>query len=95
MTTPGWKRKEQRSARRHGCKHIGGPGKADYGRGCVIGEVKHRKQPITKPQVIHEVRRARKMGACRVGIASTSGFTRPAEAHVRSGYKGKVTLMRA
>lgn len=94
MTDPKWLKKERRSAKKHNAKHVGGPGRSDYVRGCVRGEVKDRKQPLTKPQVIHAVKRNIAKGACKVEIVSTSGFTKPAEEHVQRYYKKKVKLMR-
>ena len=44
-------RYEQQKAKAHGAKHQGGPGKPDYTRGNVIGEVKDRKSPVTKPEL--------------------------------------------
>ena len=94
MGTKGWRTKEARSTKRHGAKRIGGPGKSDYVRGCVHGEVKHRKTKVTKPEVTRIVRKAQRRGACKVEIVSTSGFTMPAEKYVRRYYKGKVKLLR-
>ena len=44
-------RYEQQKAKAHGAKHLGGPGKPDYKRGNVIGEVKDRKSPVTQPEL--------------------------------------------
>lgn len=68
-----WKRYEKQKARSHGAKHVGGSGKPDYVRGKKKGEVKHRKRPLTKPEV---------MSIAEKGIdeiESLSGYTAPAK----------------
>ena len=94
MGTKGWRTKEARSAKRHRAKRIGGPYKSDYVRGCVRGEVKHRKSKVTKPEAIRIIQRELRRGACKVEIVSTSGFTGPAQEHVRRYYKERVKLLR-
>lgn len=42
---------ESRKAKEHGAKHVGGPGKPDFVRGNIVGEVKDRKSPVTKPEL--------------------------------------------
>ena len=44
-------RYEKEKAKAHRGKHIGGPGKEDYRRGEVKGEVKNRKTLVTKPEL--------------------------------------------
>ena len=44
---------EKRVAQRHRAKQIGGAGKPDYQRGSTKGEVKNRKTPVTKPELIN------------------------------------------
>jgi len=65
-------RYEKVKARAHRGIHVGGPGKHDYQRGDVKGEVKCQKTPITQPVL---------MQICQKGIRevdSKSGFTQPA-----------------
>ena len=63
---------EKQKAKEHGAKHLGGPGKPDYVRGNVIGEVKDRKSPVTKP----EIQRMYEKGVRE--LDSKSGVTKPA-----------------
>ena len=63
---------EKQKAKAHGGKHVGGPGKEDYRRGNVKGEVKNRQTPITKP----ELQKIFKKGVSEV--ESKSGYTKPA-----------------
>lgn len=63
---------EKKKAKAHKAKHIGGPGKEDYRRGKVKGEVKDRKTPVTKP----ELQKLFRKGISEV--ESKSGFTKPA-----------------
>lgn len=65
-------RYEQQKAKEHGAKHQGGPGKPDYTRGNVIGEVKDRKSPVTKP----EIQKMHKKGVRE--LDSKGGVTKPA-----------------
>ena len=65
-------RYEKQEAKAHRAKHVGGPGKADYIRGSVKGEVKNRKTPVTKP----ELQKMFKKGISEV--ESKSGYTSPA-----------------
>lgn len=67
-----WQSYERRKARSHRGKHVGGPRKPDYKRGSVKGEVKHRKRPLTKPEVMEIA----KKGISE--IESLSGYTKPA-----------------
>jgi hypothetical protein len=71
-----WKRYERETCRQHNGRHIGGPGKPDYSRGDVRGEVKHRQTPVTKPELIS----LRQKGVTE--IHSLAGFTQPAIDHV-------------
>ena len=72
-----WQKYERTKAKKHRGKHIGGPGKEDYRRGSVKGEVKHWKRPVTKP----EVRRIATKGMKE--ITNLSGFTKPAIDYAR------------
>ena len=63
---------EKLQARKHRAKHLGGPGKPDYKRGRIKGEVKNWKQPVHKG-IIED---ARRKGIKE--IVSKSGFTKPA-----------------
>jgi len=62
-------RYEKEKAKKHRGKHIGGPGKPDYTRGKVKGEVKAWSRPLSKYDVKREV------GKGRNEIVSKSGFT--------------------
>jgi hypothetical protein len=64
-----WKRYERVKAKEHRGKHVGGPGKADYIRGRVKGEVKHRKTPLSKTELIAIARKGVKE------VDSLSGYT--------------------
>jgi len=65
-------RYEKEKAKAHGGKHVGGPGKPDYIRGKVRGEVKNTSTKVTKPQLmIYCKKRIRE-------IDSKAGFTKPA-----------------
>lgn len=70
-----WKRYERETSSKHNGHHIGGPGKPDYQRGNVLGEVKHRQTPVTKTELVA----LRKRGVTE--IHSLSGFTEPAIDH--------------
>jgi len=71
-TMTGWKEYERSKAREHRGKHVGGAGKPDYTRGKTRGEVKHRKSPLTKP----EVQKAARRGITE--IENLGGYTKPA-----------------
>jgi len=66
------KRYEKIKAKTHRAKHLGGPGKPDYQRGKIKGEVKNWSRPVHSG-VIRELR---KKGIRE--IESKSGFTKPA-----------------
>ncbi len=77
---------EKAKATAHKGKHIGGPGKEDYRRGNVKGEVKNRKTPVTKPEL--------KKMVTEKGIKeveSKAGFTKPAKQY-RNTYQPEVKL---
>jgi hypothetical protein len=71
-----WENYEKSVSHQHNGRHIGGPGLPDYQRGDVLGEIKHRQTPVTKPELIA----LRKKGITE--IHSLSGFTEPAIDHV-------------
>ena len=76
---------EKRIARRHNAKHVGGPGKEDYRRGNVLGEVKATKAKMTKPTLMRNIKK---------GISefdTKSGYTKPALAY-RDRYHPEVAL---
>ena len=77
---------EKRHARAHRGKHVGGPGKPDYYRGKVQGEVKCWKRPMAKGDVQREVAKGRRE------IVSKSGFTPDAKRYVRR-YRRDVRLI--
>jgi len=63
---------EKEKAKAHRAEHVGGPGREDYRRGEITGEVKSRKNPITKP----ELQKLFNKGIDEV--ESKTGFTEPA-----------------
>ena len=65
-------RYEKIQAKKHRGKHLGGPGKPDYKRGKVKGEVKDWSRPVHSGVI----RKAAKKGVKE--IISKSGFTEPA-----------------
>jgi len=68
----GWQAYEKKTAEAHRGKHVGGPAKEDYKRGNKKGEVKFRKNKVTKPEL---------QGMFKKGISeveSVAGFTIPA-----------------
>ncbi|MDI6645213.1 MAG: hypothetical protein QME14_09165 [Methanobacteriaceae archaeon] len=67
-----WQRYEKEKAKNHGGKHVGGPGKPDYTRGKVNGEVKNWKNKMTKPQLQELIKKGRNEIECM------GGFTEPA-----------------
>jgi len=67
-----WKRYERLKTRKHRGRHVGGPGKPDYIRGNIKGEVKHRQDPLTKPELMRLTKKGVKE------IESLGGYTRPA-----------------
>jgi hypothetical protein len=72
-----WQEYERLKAQKHRGKHVGGPGKEDYRRGSVKGDVKHWKRPMTKPEV-------RKIAAKGIKeITNLGGFTGPAKDYAR------------
>jgi hypothetical protein len=68
---------EKYKARRHRGEHVGGPGKPDYVRGRRKGEVRHRKTPVTRPDLQRAVRKGIRE------VDSLSGYTEPALAYAR------------
>jgi hypothetical protein len=72
-----WQEYERNKAKKHRGKHIGGPRKEDYKRGNVKGEVKHRKTPVTRPELI----KARSKGIKE--FDSLSGYTGPALEYIK------------
>lgn len=82
-----WKRYERHKARKHRGRHVGGPGRPDYVRGSVKGEVKHRKRPLTKGEVMRLTKKGVKE------IDSLSGYTRSAVDYARR-YKPNVKLFK-
>ncbi len=66
-------RYEKVQAKKHGGKHIGGPGNPDYQRGNVKGEVKNWSNPVHSGVIKQSVGKGVKE------IISKSGFTKPAE----------------
>jgi len=76
-------RYEKKKAKSHGARHVGGPGKEDYRRGNVKGEVKNRKTAVTKP----ELQKMFKKGITEV--ESKSGFTNPAIEYKRKYHPDK------
>jgi hypothetical protein len=71
-----WKRYERLKAKEHRGKHVGGPGKADYVRGRIKGEIKHRAALLTKTEVMRLARKGIRE------IESLGGFTGTAKEYV-------------
>jgi len=67
-----WRRYERYKARKHRGRHISGPGKEDYRRGTIKGEVKHMKRRMTKPEVMKSYRKGIRE------IDTLGGYTKPA-----------------
>ncbi len=65
-------RYEKQKAKKHRAQHVGGPGKPDYQRGNVKGEVKNWKRPVDSGVI----RQAKEKSIKE--IESMSGFTGPA-----------------
>ncbi len=63
---------EKLQAEAHGATHVGGPGKPDYTRGNVKGEVKSWAAPVNSAVI----KKAAQKGVSEV--VSRSGFTKPA-----------------
>lgn len=66
------RRYEKQKAKKHGAQHVGGPGKPDYIRGKVKGEVKNWKRPVDSGVIKQAKKKSIKE------IDSKSGFTGPA-----------------
>ncbi len=64
---------EKAQAKKHRGKHIGGPGKPDYQRGKIKGEVKNWSRPVHSGEIKKAIQKGVKE------IVSKSGFTKPAE----------------
>ena len=67
-----WQQYEKYKARKHRGQHLGGPGNPDYVRGRKKGEVRHRKTPVTKPDLQRAVRKGIRE------VDSLSHYTEPA-----------------
>ena len=66
------KRYEKIKAKTHRAKHLGGPGKPDYQRGKIKGEVKNWSRPVHSGVIRELLKKGIKE------IDSKSGFTKPA-----------------
>lgn len=66
-------RYEKIQAEKHRGKHLGGPGRPDYQRGKIKGEVKNWSRPVHSGEVRKAIQKDVKE------IVSKSGFTKPAE----------------
>jgi len=89
-TRPAWYKYEKKKAKDHKAKHKGGPGKVDAQRKKQKIEIKDRKVPVTRPELIKMKRR-------RVSkVISKAGFTEPALDYGKKRkmklYKGKKKL---
>ncbi len=71
------RRYEKRKAKEHRGKHVDGPGRPDYTRGSIHGEVKNWSRPLSKYDVMKEARKGRDE------ITSKSGYTNGAIDYVR------------
>jgi hypothetical protein len=79
---------EKSKAKAHNGKHLGGPGKADYSRGKVLGEVKCRTTKVTKPELISLIKKKNIKE-----VDSKAGFTTPALEYQKK-YHPEVKLMK-
>lgn len=77
---------EKLMSRKRGGHHWGGPGKPDYVRGRDKGEIKYWSRPMSKFDVMKEIKKG------RTEIVSKEGFTEQAIRYVLRYYKGKVRL---
>jgi hypothetical protein len=78
---------EKQKAGEHRGKHVGGPGMHDYQRGDVLGEVKARSSPVSKPEL------QRLITQKGIGeVDSKAGFTQPAIDY-RNRYQPDVKLI--
>ncbi len=77
---------EKLMSKRRGGHHRGGPGEPDYVRGRDRGEIKYWSRPLSKFDVMREIRKG------RTEIVSKEGFTKQAISYVRRYYKGRVRL---
>ena len=68
----GWKDYEKRIARRRKGRHLGGPGRSDYEKKGIKGEVKNWCRPLPKSALMREVHKGRNE------IVSKCGFTKKA-----------------
>ena len=82
-----WQKLEKGTAKRHRGKHVGGPGKPDYTRGNVHGEVKQRTKPLTKTEVMKECQKG------RTEIVCPAGFSKEARQYVKRYRRDKVKLI--
>jgi len=65
-------RYEKQQARKHGGRHVGGPGRPDYTRGPTKAEVKNWQRPVHRGVI----EKAKTQGVTE--IVSVSGFSEPA-----------------
>jgi len=78
---------EKIAAKKHHSTHVGGPGKEDYRRGVIKGEVKATAAKLTKPAIQKIIR---EKGVTE--FVSESGFTKPALAYCNR-YRPEVKLI--
>lgn len=64
---------EKKAAQKHHSTHVGGPGKEDYRRGVIKGEVKATAAKLTKPAIQKIIR---EKGVTE--FVPENGFTKPA-----------------
>lgn len=81
---------EKKKAKDHGAKHVGGPGKEDARKGGQKIEIKDKKDPVTRPELVKMKRKK------ITKIISKGGFTKPALDYGKEKkmklYKGKKKL---
>lgn len=82
-----WRRYERKKAKAHHGKPVGGPGRCDYVRGDICGEVKNWQRPVDRTTV----RELAQKGVRE--IVSKSGFTKPAIEYVKT-YRSTMKLFR-
>lgn len=67
-----WQNFQQKMAKKHRGRPVGGPGKPDYTRGSVNGEVKQRNKPLTKREVMIECQKGRHEIICNAGFSPSA-----------------------
>jgi hypothetical protein len=67
-----WQKFQKKMAKKHRGRPVGGPGKPDYTRGVITGEVKLRSKPLTKREVMTECQKGRLELICNAGFSPSA-----------------------